>query len=122
MEINNFYIRKNTIELQIELEKLGFVICSCCSYDGSKWLHTYLRGSKREIHGIGEPDGYKFFTEEEVLKYYVNNSGDFDCGTDEELFLSIAKKIGKTKRFKAQLNKEWTPSDSEIEEMLNNNG
>lgn len=82
------YIRKNTKELQNELEKLGYKICICANFENAIWLDTLTENGT--VHGVGYTDETMPRTVEEECAIYEAETSDIDCGENELLFLFLA--------------------------------
>ena len=75
MENNNWFIRKNTLELRQKLEDLG--------YEVSK-----IFGADPEDSSLIVDDDYTYWTWDVFPDYESHNS--IDCGMNEDLFLALA--------------------------------
>lgn len=76
------FIRKSTLNIQKNLEKLGYIICPEKGDEGN-----YLFA----VNGM-----FDYAYKEAQLNFLKSNYGYVDCGTNEELFLAIAAKRDDT--------------------------
>lgn len=93
-----FYIRKNTKELRDKLVELGHLVCKCAEFEDARWLHI-SRYEDNGFHGVGFRDEVSEFnmSVEDVLNYFEKETKDFDCGTNEELFIALAALLANEK-------------------------
>lgn len=93
-----FFIRKNTKELRNKLVELGHLVCKCAEFEDARWLHISKYGDNG-FHGVGYRDeslGLNMSVED-VLNYFEKETKDFDCGTNEELFIALAALLANEK-------------------------
>lgn len=87
------FIRKNTAELCSALEELGLV---CYNPPPSLPGDTGISLAHDSDLGDINPNCYlNIDINNPILEEYLLKCGDIDCGTDEELFLSIVKNLVK---------------------------
>jgi hypothetical protein len=94
--IQSCFIRKNTPELIIKLEGLGYHICPCTKFEDSIWLRTSFITNEPTVHGVGytteDLTGRKTIQEELDFFLYENSKSQnpsIDCGDNEEIFLAL---------------------------------
>ena len=92
--MKSYFIRKNSKELQERLSDIGFTICNCCNFENAVWLSICTHHSPPSVHGIGYWDELSPYNSiQGALDEYLKETKKYDCGEDEELFLSKAKEL-----------------------------
>ena len=80
-------VRINTPDLISFLQNIGYIICSCCSFEGADWLTT---GADGVVHGVGYGSDDEGITGEMAKAWWSESKDIIDCGDNVDLFKALA--------------------------------